>query len=277
VLTAWGSLRAWICSGHFTRGVELNEVLESLAGLPVDVEFIDFEDLRRHGVPPGVKVILNCGREGSAWSGGHYWQDALIATRLARWVQRGGGLIGIAEPSAVPDHGRYFKLAPVLGVDRDRGERIANGRFRYTPPDDPVAAHFVTTDVTAPLDFGRDVDGVYVLGRAPAVLAERDGSPRLAVHAFGKGRSVYLSGFRFTHENTRLLHRALFWAAGREEAWPVWSCSNLRTECAWFPKNRKLVVINNAATPQGTVVTLGDGTATTHVTLDAHGIKILDL
>ena len=277
VLTAWGSLRSWICSGHFTRGLELNELLESLAGLPVDVEFISFDDLRRHGVPRGVKVVINCGREGSAWSGGPYWNDPQVVARLTRWVQQGGGFIGVAEPSAVRAPGRLFQLAPVLGLDRERGERLANGRYQYAAPGAPVAPHFLTADLGGPLDFGKDVSGLFVLSASTRVLAERDGSPRLAVNPFGRGRSVYLSGFKFTPENTRLLHRAIAWAASDEAGYAPWSCSNVRTECAWFPKQRKLVVINNAGTAQDTTVTLGDGRGTQPVSLDAHGIRILDL
>ena len=97
------------------------------------------------------------------------------------------------------------------------------------------------------------------------------------MNPFGRGRSVYLSGFKFTHENTRLLHRALFWAAAREAEWPAWQTSNLHTECAFFPRKKKLVVINNAGTAQETEVMLADGRAAQHVALDAHGIKILDL
>ena len=109
------------------------------------------------------------------------------------------------------------------------------------------------------------------------MLADKDGSPRIATHAFGRGRSVYLSGFKFIYENTRLLHRALFWAAAQERTFPVWNCSNLRTECAYFPRKRKLVVINNAGTPQKTAVTLGNGRARKTVRLAAHGIQILDV
>ena len=109
------------------------------------------------------------------------------------------------------------------------------------------------------------------------MLAGHDGSPRIATHAFGRGRSVYLSGFKFTYENTRLLHRALFWATAQERAFPVWNCSNLRTECAYFPRKGKLVVINNAGTPQKTVVTLGNGRSRKRVRLAAHGIIILDV
>jgi beta-D-galactosyl-(1->4)-L-rhamnose phosphorylase len=273
VLTAWGRLRSWICSGHFTRGLELNELIESLAGLPFDVEFISFEDLLQHGVPGGVQVIINCGRAGSAWSGGRYWADPGISALLTRWVQKGGGFIGVAEPSAMPGPGQLFKLSHVLGLDRDRGERIANGKYQYAAP----APHFITANLAGAPDFGKDLSDLYVLSAGTRVLAEQDGSPCIATHAFGRGRSVYLSGFKFTYENTRLLHRALFWAAAQEKQFPVWNCSNLRTESAYFPRKGKLVVINNAGTPQKTVVTLGNGRSRKTVRLAAHGIKILDL
>jgi beta-D-galactosyl-(1->4)-L-rhamnose phosphorylase len=280
VLTAWGNLRAWTCSGHFTANVELYHVLEALAGLPLDIEFISFDDLKAGGVPRGVKVIVNCGREGSAWSGGHYWNDADVVALLTQWIRKGGAFVGIAEPSAFATPGQLFRLASALGVDRDRGERIANGKYKYTPPSGNlagVAEHFITADLTAAPELGREADGVFVLDGTVDVLVERQGAPRLAAHAFGRGRTVYLSGFTVTPENTRLLHRALFWAAAQENAWPVWQSSNVRTECAWFAAEKKLVVINNAGEPQETVVTLGDGRTSRRVTLDAHGIAILDM
>ena len=277
VLTAWGDLRAWICSGHFTRGLELNEVIESLAGLPLDIQFISFDDLVARGVPKGVRVVINAGRAGSAWSGGHYWSDPRMESILTQWVQQGGGLIGVAEPSGLPQPGQLFKLAQVFGLDRDCGERLANGKYKYTTPAGPCAKHFITTDLTVAPDFGKDVDGIYVFGPETEVLAARDSSPRLATHAFGRGRSVYLSGFKFTHENTRLLHRAIFWAAAQEPDWKVWNTANVRTECGWFARARKLVVINNAGAPQRTVVTLANGRSARTVKLAAHGIAILDV
>ena len=285
VLTAWGDLRAWTCSGHFTPGVELYEVLESLAGLPVDVQFIDFEQLAARGVPKGVKVIINAGRAGSAWSGGHSWSDPRIETVLTQWVRKGGGLLGIAEPSALSQPGRLFRLAQVLGLDRDRGERVANGKYAYVAPGvnankvAGVAPHFITADFTSAPDFGKDVDGVYVFGGDTQVLAERAGekSPKLATHAFGQGRSVYFSGFKFSFENTRMLHRSLYWAAGYEDRWSGWSSTNVRTEAAYFAKAGKLVVINNAGTDEKTTVTLGDGKTGKLVELAAHGIAILDV
>jgi beta-D-galactosyl-(1->4)-L-rhamnose phosphorylase len=173
----------------------------------------------------------------------------------------------------MPGPGQLFKLSHVLGLDRDRGERIANGKYQYAAP----APHFITANLAGAPDFGKDLSDLYVLSAGTRVLAEQDGSPCIATHAFGRGRSVYLSGFKFTYENTRLLHRALFWAAAQEKQFPVWNCSNLRTESAYFPRKGKLVVINNAGTPQKTVVTLGNGRSRKTVRLAAHGIKILDL
>ena len=273
VLTAWGSLRSWIASGHFTHGLDYNELIESLAGLPLDVVFISFDDLLAGGVPKDVKVIINSGREGSAWSGGHYWNEPKINEILTQWVHRGGGFIGIAEPSAAPEPGQLFKLSHVLGLDRDRGERLANGKYKYAPSG---AEHFITADVEGELDLGDEVDGIYVLDSGVRVLAERRNSPRLATNAFGKGRSVYLSGYKFAPQNTRLIHRAIHWAANREDDFQNWNCTNIRTECAYFPKKKKLVVINNSDVSQQTNVWDGGGNSRP-VVLEPHGIAVLDI
>lgn len=281
VLTAWGDLRAWTCSGHFIERVVLYHVLEALAGLALDVQFISFDDLLARGVPRGVKVVLNCGRAGDAWSGGHCWDDSRMEAILTEFVRKGGGLVGIAEPSARPQPGQYLRLARVLGVDRDVGDRVANGRFRFDLPSGGVARHFITEDVPAgeDLDLGPEVDGMFVLDGRTRVLAARDhaSGPRLTTREFGRGRSVYLSGFRFSHANTRLLHRAIFWAAAQESAWGAWQTENIRTEATCFPRARKLVVINNAGSDERTRVTLGDGRTTRNVELPAHGIAIVDV
>jgi beta-D-galactosyl-(1->4)-L-rhamnose phosphorylase len=248
-------------------------LLESLAGLPLDVVFIDFDDLLTKGVPKDVKVIINCGREGSAWSGGYRWEDPKISEILTRWVQTGGGFIGIAEPSAAPETGQLFRLSHLLGVDRDRGERLANGKYKVSLS---TKSHFITEDAEGDVDFGKEVDGIYALGAGVSILAEKEGSPRIAVNQFGKGRSVYLAGFKFNPQNTRLIHRAILWAANREADFRKWNCSNIRTECAFFAKKGKLVVINNSAESQRTDVWNAKGKAR-KVSLKAHDIAIIDV
>ena len=165
----------------------------------------------------------------------------------------------------------------MLGVDRETGERVANGKYKFAIPSAPVAPHFITADVTAPLDLARETDGIFVLGGDIAVLDARDGAPRLTVHGFGRGRAVYLSGFKFNFENTRLLHRALFWAASRDAAWGAWQSANVKTEATYFAKAAKLVVINNAGTDERTTVTLADGKTRRTLDVPAHGIRIVDV
>ena len=274
ILTAWGDLRAWVSSGHFIPGLDYIELVESLAGLPLDVVFISFDDLRKKGVPKDVKVIVNCGRAGSSWSGGADWDDAEINALLTRWVQKGGGLVGIGEPSATPSKpGQFFALSHVLGLDRDRGERLANGKYKFTVADEK---HFITADLEKEPDFNKEVDGVYVFGADTKVLLAKNNSPRLATHEFGQGRAVYLSGHKFDYQNTRLIHRVLFWAAKREAEFTVWNTSNIRTESAFFAKQKKLVVINNSGEPQKTKVWDAKGKAL-DVSLKAHDIAILDV
>ena len=56
--------------GHFheTYMHDLIHINEALSGLPVDVKFISFEDVK-NGILKDVDVVINAGRAGSAWSG----------------------------------------------------------------------------------------------------------------------------------------------------------------------------------------------------------------
>ena len=272
ILTAWGKLRSWICSGHFTHGLPLNELLESLAGLPVEVEFISFEELLAQGVPEGVQVIINCGLAGSAWSGGRYWENPVVVERLTAFTAAGGGFIGIAEPSAVHRPGSFFQLAPVLGVDRDTGSRMGHAAYAWSP----TVSHFITEDLESDADLGGNLDGIFVLGPTTQVLASRDGSPTITAHPFGLGRTVYLAGFTVSPANTRLIHRAIAWAAGYEDGFRTWTCSNPHTECAYYPATRRLVVINNSGDAQSTEV-YDQALQPRPVSIPPYGIEVLNL
>ena len=84
------------------------------------------------------------------------------------------------------------------------------------------------------IDFGKDIDNVYVLDKDVAVLSEKDGSAKIALNNFEKGKSIYLSGFKFAPENTRLLHRSLYWAAGKGSDYGPWTCSNIHLGVCMF-------------------------------------------
>jgi hypothetical protein len=83
-----------------------------------------------------------------------------------------------------------------------------------------------------------------------------------------------MSGHKFSPQNVRLVHRAMFWAAGREKDFGPWTCSNIFTECAYYPRSKKLVVINNSGQKQETNVTDASGKSI-KVTIEPHGIQVM--
>jgi len=272
ILSAWGTLRAWACCGHFNHGNPYNEIMESLSGLPVETTFLSFEDILRDGIPADLDVIINAGRRDDAWGGGRYWTDPRIVEKLTAWVAQGGGFIGVGEPSSVAHGGKFFQLSHLLGVDRELGLSTARAKYAY---DAPKTGHFVTADLPESPNFGKEVDGIHALDGETAVLLDANKSVRVAVRAFGKGRSVYLSGHDYSPSNIRLLHRAILWAGRDEKLLDRWHSHNANTECAYYPRHKKLVVANLTAKTQVTAVTLGDGKKTKRVTVPGYGCKIL--
>ena len=270
VLTAWGKLRSWICNGHFIHGLALNEVLESLAGLPVDVEFLSFGDILNDGIPADVRVLINCGQAGSAWSGGAHWKNAAILERITEWVANGGGLIGIEEPSACEYSNRYFQLADVLGVDREIGRSISTPKMAYTTN----PQHFILEDMKDAPHLGKGAENIFLIDKDTHVLTEVDGTPQIATHDFHAGRSLYLSAYTHTLPNIRLLHRALFWVAGEEGDFDVWTCSDIRAECAYFAESNTLIVINNSPGTLETEVSAPQNQQHT-VTLEAYSMRVM--
>ena len=244
ILTAWGKLRAWSTSGHYHEHPELDliNLLESLAGLPLEVEFLSFDEIIARGMPKDIDVIINAGRKGSAWSGGVNWGNPAVTEIITKWVSEGHGFTGVGEPSAYEKSGQYFSLAHIMGVDREVGRTICKSKYEYTAEEN----HFITEGRNGSFDFGDDTKGIYAIDSRTNVLAEKKGSIQIAVKQFEEGRSIYLSGFKFSENNSRLLHRAICWAAGKEKIYPVWTCSNPETECAYFPDSGKLIVINNS-------------------------------
>ena len=273
ILSAWGHLRAWGCCGHYNRGNYYNEVMESVSGLPLHTEFISFEDILNHGIPRDIKVLINAGMVNDSWSGEHYWANEKIIEALSEFVYNGGGFIGIGEPSALKHSSQYFQLCHVLGVDREIGLTRAFQRFAFDLVQQP---YFILKDITSDLDFGKDIDNIYVLDEPTKVLAARDKSPMITTKQFGQGRSIYLSGHKFTPENVRLLHRAIFYAAAAEQRYGTYTCGNVYTECAYYPNHSKLVVINNSTQKQNTQVTLDKG-KTFDTNLEPYGFQIIDV
>lgn len=132
VLHYWGRLRSWILSGHFheTYMHDLIHINEALSGLPVEVSFLSFDDIKE-GALDQFDIVINAGKAGTAWSGGDAWNDPSIIESLYQWAHNGGVFIGVNEPSAAQGKDTYFRMAPILGVDLDTGHRVCHGKWQY--------------------------------------------------------------------------------------------------------------------------------------------------
>ncbi|MCL2204186.1 MAG: 1,3-beta-galactosyl-N-acetylhexosamine phosphorylase [Defluviitaleaceae bacterium] len=242
ILHAWGALRTWTLSGHFheTDGHMLIHVLEALSGLPFDVRFLSFEDVK-NGVPEGLDIIINAGETGSAWSGGGYWKDSAIIEALTRWVYAGGKFVGIGAPSAVDGYATYLRMAHVLGVDIDNGERACHGKW-----------HFNAQTIPRFEDYMKYINGVHLTDGKATVLEVHGDSPVVVYNPFGAGAGLYLMGysFFFPGEARRLCNWLLYAATGKHSAEGI--TDNKYVECAIFPG--KIVFINNAASGEEATV-----------------------
>ncbi len=272
VLHVWGALRPWTLSGHFheTYMHDLIHVNEALSGLPVNVKFISFEDLQTDaaGTLSGVDVVINAGRAGSAWSGGAVWIDPALVAALQKWVYEGGVFLGVGEPSAAPGGGGFFRMAQVLGIDRDTGARVCHGRWQFTV--EPVPG-------VLPAGCGvKGLDGLYLTDGTARVLAAdaATGLPTVTAHKFGSGCGVYLSSFQYSDANTRMLLDLLLWASGKGLAQP-WLSDTPGVECAWYPASRQLIVINDTDAEQAANIAAEGGPLS--VVLPPYGSRVLAL
>lgn len=279
VLHYWGALRSWTLSGHFheTYMHDLIHINESLSGMPFDVCFFNFEDMK-NGVLSQVDVVINAGYAGSAWSGGACWREDCIVEKLTEWVYQGGVFIGVNEPSAVSGYDTFFRMAHILGVDEDLGERVCHGRWKYE-----------TEELIGLLPSGaraKKKEGIYLTEASTKVLQEEGGVPVLTVHHAGEGAGIYLGGYEHTLENTRMLQNLIlkYGRKGREPedsngdarpgTPPDYVTDNLYTEAAYFPGTDTLVIVNNTDRPQGTRVPIGDKLV--QADLEPYGSKIIE-
>lgn len=267
VLHSWGKLRSWTLSGHFheTYMNDLIHINESLSGLPVDVSFISFEDVKA-GVLKDYDVVINAGYAGSAWSGGDNWKDEDVVSRLTEWVYNGGTFIGVDEPSAVAGYDTYFRMAHVLGIDEDTGARICHGKWQYeVQPVDGLMPEGSSI---------RGRSGLYLTDGNARVVAEADGAPAMTVNDFGKGKGIYMSHYNISLENTRMLFNTILLAGG-EALDGEYITDNPYTECAYYPASNMLVIINNSGETQTASVKTEAGVKS--ATLEAYDTAIIQM
>ncbi|WP_373261635.1 1,3-beta-galactosyl-N-acetylhexosamine phosphorylase [Hungatella hathewayi] len=261
VLNSWGKLRSWgthmvAHAIDYKQTYSYAGVLEGLSGMPFDVAFISFDDvIENPSVLKKCSVLINVGDAYTAPSGGSYWLNPAVSCAVKEFVAEGGGLIGVGEPTACQHEGRYFALAGVLGVDKEVGFSLSSDKYNWE-----IHSHFITEDSAEEIRFGEGMKNIYALP-GTKILRSTGQDVQMAVHEFGKGRSVYISGIPYSFENSRMLYRAIFWAAGREQEMKRWYSDNFNVEVNYYPATGKYCVVNNTYEPQETVIYNGDGEA----------------
>ena len=245
ILNCWGNLRRWMANQvhHAIWHREIYSyvgIIECLSGMPFDVEFITFDEIR-DGIPDGIKVIINAGDAYTAFSGAENWKDEKVVTAVREFVDNGGGFIGVGEPSAYQFEGRYFQLSDVMGVDREMDFYLSVDKYNELNQD-----HFILEDIEGEIDFGEGMSRIYAQGEKYQILNMDGEYCRLVVNGYGEGRSVYFSGLPYSPQNCRVLLRAIYYAAGMEEEMKKFYVTNVDTEVAVFEKTNKIAVINNA-------------------------------
>ncbi len=261
ILNCWGKQRAW--GNHmvhhalyYKQNYSYAGIIEALSGAPFDVRFLSFDDIRQDPrTLDGIDVLLNIGDADTAYTGGENWTDGKVISAVREFVYRGGGLIGVGEPTAHQWQGRFIQLADVLGVEWENGFTLNRDKYNWEEHE-----HFITQDCRGGIDFGEGKKNIYALD-GTLILRQTDHEVQLAVHEFGAGRSVYISGLPYSFENSRLLHRAILWAAGDEANLKKWFSDNYNVEVHAYVKNGRYCVVNNTYEPQDTVVYKGDGSS----------------
>ena len=260
VLSAWGKMRSW--GNHMVHHALYQKqnysyagVIEILSGAPYDVSFISFEDiLERPEILNDIDVLLNIGDTDTAHTGGFYWGSETIVTAIRSFIARGGGFIGVGEPSGFQRQGRVLQLALALGVEKETGFTL--GYDKYNWDEKP---HFITDETnTSTIDFGEGAKSIYAL-EGTDVLAQRDKEVQLAANTYFDGRIVYIGGLPYSAENARLLHRALLWSTGNEDKLYEWFSINQNIEVHTYPENKKYLACNNSYNSQSTTVYTTDG------------------
>jgi 1,3-beta-galactosyl-N-acetylhexosamine phosphorylase len=278
ILSAWGRRKAWINSlgreqkflvkRQDVTHVAGTNLLECLSGLPVEVDFADFQDILRKGYLEDINVIINDGDAETAWSGGRHWTNPKVLEILRSFVYRGGGFIGCRGPTAWPYQNRYFQLADVMGVDREMGQGIQNASVKVPS----YQKHFITNEPFDSLDFGTPQSFVFVTDPRVQILFTKESHVMLATNTFGKGRSVYLAGLPYSLANSRLLLRSIFWAANQEPQMQKWFSINFQTDCAVWLEAGHFLVVNHTDCPQTTTV-ISDHNHQYSIKLDPFGYK----
>ena len=273
VLNSWGKIRKW--GNHMVHHALYQKqnysyagIIEALSGAPFDVRFISFEDMEKEpDILNDIDVIINVGDADTAHTGGDAWENPVIISAIREFIYRGGGFIGVGEPSGHQFQGHFFQLASILGVEKETGFTLNYDKYNWEEHLD----HFILEDATKEVDFGEGKKNIFAY-EGTKILVQREKEVQMAVNSFGKGRAVYISGLPYSFENSRILYRSILWSASSEHELYKWFSSNFNVEVHAYVKNKKYCVVNNTYVPQITTVYRGDGSSF-ELVMEANEIK----
>ena len=256
IVSYWGKMFSWMMNGTFTDDSKPETegyacFINAICGQPVDVSFISFDDVI-NGDLSQYDVLVNTGLAGTAFQGDFYWKDERVLTKIREFVSHGGGFVGIGDPSGYQYNGKYFQLADVLGVQKERGFTYAKIKF-FTSSNDK---HWIVNDIDmSKVPFGRQGLGVYpdgaeVICSSNSALNETTrlivgGNVFLSVNEYGKGRSVFISSLLNSYEAYRLVYKVLLWASHKEDLYQKALSSNPYVDCYYYEKLNQYALLNN--------------------------------
>lgn len=260
VLNCWGAMRSWGChmvhhALYQKQNYSYAGVIEALSGAPFDVLFLSFDQIREDPrILEGIDVLINVGDGDTAHTGGAVWEDAQVSSAIRGFIFRGGGLIGVGEPSGHAYQGRYLQLASALGVEKETGFTLGYDKYNW----EEHREHFILEDCQGEVDFGEGKKNMYAL-EGTQILVQREKEVQMAVNEYGEGRCVYISGLPYSFVNSRILYRSILWSSHSEAELHRWFSGNWNVDVHAYVKNGKYCVVNNTYEPQETVVYKGDG------------------
>lgn len=260
ILNAWGKIRSWqsYMVAHelwYQQIYSYQGILEALSGLSVNVRFISFDDVINYGVDNSIDVLINAGDEGTSYSGGLYWNNPILISKIREWVAEGHGFIGVGEPTAHLKDDTYFALNDVLGVDMEKGFTMSIDKYNIQKK-----PHFITQDIeNNQIDYGEGKKNIYAFESTDVLDIEISnrftrnvnvGEVKLATNQYFKGRGVYIAGLPYSPENARLLLRAIYWSASKEKDLEKAYCDNKFIEVTYYPNSGLFGIINNSNSEQ---------------------------
>ncbi|WP_073507820.1 1,3-beta-galactosyl-N-acetylhexosamine phosphorylase [Streptobacillus notomytis] len=244
ILNSWGKIKSWQSNrtGHATgnkENISYIGVLEALSGLPYNIEFINFDDIKNLDKLSEFKIIINVGEANTSFSGGENWLDEKVLTAIREFVSKGNGFIGIGDPSAAFGNGTYFQLQDVLGVDKEIGNTLQFSRYMEETKNRSI----VFEQIQGKLSIGNRNKYIYSTSHNLEILQlNKEFGVEASINKYGKGKGVYLQGLPYSIENTRFIYNIIRYIT--DDVNKKYISDNIYVEAYEF--NEYIAVINNS-------------------------------